>query len=109
MTKGIKEAPSHKKARVLVKKRKDIPPSNELTSKTGIASKRKKKFKPKSKPKAVAPTPDNPVVVEDEDKEASSASMEAIYEVVPIQQKMPKIKIREPEVVVPGSVADIPF
>ena len=60
--------------------------------------KRRRKATSKAKTKAATPTPDNPVVVEDEvEDDASSKSIEHIFEVVPIQTKLSGIKIREPE------------
>ena len=62
------------------------------------AKKRRRKATSKAKTKAATPTPDNPVVVEDEvEDDASSKSIEHIFEVVPIQTKLSGIKIREPE------------
>ena len=74
MRDGIDDALSHEEARVLLEKRKEIPPSETLSSRAGP----EKKKRMKSKTKATEPTPDNPIIVEDMDE----ASSEALYRVV---------------------------
>ena len=47
-------------------------------------------------------------MVEDENKEASSESSEPICEAVPLQQKMPGVHIREPDVMVQKPAVGVP-
>jgi hypothetical protein len=85
---GVKEAASHEEARVLLEKRKEIPPSEDLANRVEPAKKRKRgSSKPKGK---VVPTPDNPVVVEDDD-DGSSDSGEPVVEAVPLRTNFPGI------------------
>lgn len=61
--------------------------------------KRRRKAKSKAKAQVTTPTLDNPVVVEDYvEDDASSESIEHLFEAVPIQKKLSGIKIRELEV-----------
>ena len=109
VTEGIKEAQSHKEDRVLLEKRKEIPPSYELSSRAEPAKKKRRKAKSKAKTQTTAPTPDNPVIVEDEIEDyTSSKSIEHVFEAVLIQTKFPGFKIREPEVVVLGPSTNKP-
>lgn len=96
VTEGNKEAPSHEEALVLLEKRKEIPPPEELSSRAGHAPKNRKKTKAKSKAKTAEPTPEVPIIVEDENKdEVFSESVEAIYDDVPLQRSMPGVKIKD--------------
>ena len=71
---GIKEASSYEEARVLLEKRKEICPLDDLINWEGPVKKKSKK----KKSKAAEPVLDIPLVVEDVD-EASFESVEAIF------------------------------
>lgn len=86
---------------MLLKKRKQIPPPEDLTSQVGPGKKKRKRSKTPSKAKT-GPTPDNPVVEEDEDDEASSESLEQIVDAVPLRTHFPGITIRKLEAGVSG-------
>jgi hypothetical protein len=98
----VKDPPSHEEARILVEKRKEIPPPEELAEREAPTKKKRKRPSSKAKAKAPKPTPDNPVVVEDED-DASSESIEQIFEAVPLRTKFPGITIKEPVATASGS------
>jgi hypothetical protein len=103
VTEGLKEAPSHEEARILLEKRKEIPPPEEVSNR---AEKPKRKRKRDSSAAKAEPTPENPVLVED-DKEASSGSGEPIVDAVPLSTNFPGIKIKEPKLNVSGSTPKI--
>ena len=87
----------------------EIPPPEDLSSQVGPAKKKRTKAKSKAESKFAARTPDSPVVVEEEvDEEVFSEFMETIFEVDPIQQRMPGIKIRELEIVTPAPSVVVP-
>lgn len=87
---------------MLLEKRKHIPPPEDLASKAGPAKKKRKRAKTPFNARDVEPTPDNPVVVEDDEYEASSESVEQVVDIIPLRTRFSGITIRKPEEGVPG-------